>query len=98
MKLGKDSLPSQISAEKDRAIEKEFGKALEMFELDWDSLSNDIEMEKKEFLNSFLKYGADGMITDKLINDYKDQRDQNFRHVIGELKDVESKIDNGFLN
>lgn len=47
MKLGKDSLPNHISQERDREIEKDFGKALEMFELDCDSLSNDIEMEKK---------------------------------------------------
>ena len=98
MKLGKESMPSQISPEKDKAIEKEFGKSLEMFELDWDSLSNDIEMEKKEFLNNFLKYGADGLITDKLINDYKEKREQNYKHVIGELKDISAKIDKGFLN
>ena len=47
MKLGKDSLPNHISQERDREIEKDFGKALEMFEFDCDSLSNDIEMEKK---------------------------------------------------
>ena len=55
-------------------------------------------MEKKEFLNNFLKYGADGLITDKLINDYKEKREQNYKHVIGELKDISAKIDKGFLN
>ena len=98
MKLGRDALPTQISQESDQAMEREFGKALELFDLECDNLSNDIEMEKKEFINYFLKYGADNMMTDKLIQEYKSQRDKNFNHIIGELEDIHTKLDDGFVN
>ena len=98
MKLGRDALPTQISQESDQAMEREFGKALELFDLECDNLSNDIEMEKKEFINYFLKYGADNMMTDKLIQEYKSQRDKNFNHIIGELEDIHTKLDNGFVD
>ena len=98
MKLGRDALPTQISQESDQAMEREFGKALELFDLECDNLSNDIEMEKKEFINYFLKYGADNMMTDKLIQEYESQRDKNFNHIIGELEDIHTKLDNGFVD
>eukprot|EP00344_Euplotes_crassus_P009993 CAMPEP_0197004262 /NCGR_PEP_ID=MMETSP1380-20130617/21184_1 /TAXON_ID=5936 /ORGANISM="Euplotes crassus, Strain CT5" /LENGTH=135 /DNA_ID=CAMNT_0042422999 /DNA_START=35 /DNA_END=438 /DNA_ORIENTATION=+ len=88
MKLGENSTPNTISQESDIAIEREFGRALENFETECDSLSNDIEMEKKEFINYFLKYGAENSITDKLVKDYKEKREENFKNIINDLDDT----------
>mmetsp|Transcript_23439 Transcript_23439/g.26005 ORF Transcript_23439/g.26005 Transcript_23439/m.26005 type:complete len:154 (+) Transcript_23439:55-516(+) len=97
MKLGKDTTPNSISMRSDLEMEKEFGKALENFETECDTLSNDIEMEKKEFINYFLKYGADNSITDKLIKDYRQKRQDNFKNIIDELDVTKNSLENGFL-
>ena len=87
-----------LSQDRDREMERQFGKALEYFELECDNLSNDIEMEKKEFINYFLKYGADNMITEKLIKDFKNMREKNFDTIIEGLENIDTALDEGFVN
>lgn len=45
-----------------------------------------------------MKYGAESMITDKLIMEYKHKREENFSHIISELKDITNKLDDGFVD
>ena len=64
-------------------------------------------MEKKEFINYFLKYGADSStsvrkskypsITDALVRDYKQKREDNFKTIINGLDDTQRCLEEGFL-
>ena len=79
-------------------MERKLGQALEEVNISCDLLAGEIETEKKNLLISFLKYGADGGMSEKVIEEYNDTRDDNFNFIINSLAEFQNEIDCSFIN